>query len=90
VDAGVGAAVGAVATTAVEAGSAGSAGAGSDGETTFSGAGLEEMSLYLKLPCSSSTRVSFQGHSETRVVLNDSVKVILFFFIVSVKKNKKK
>jgi L-aminopeptidase/D-esterase-like protein len=82
---GVGAAVGA-ATTAVEAGSAGAG----DGETTFSGAGLEEMSLYLKLPCSSSTRVSFQGHSETRVVLNDSVKVILFFFIVSVKKNKKK
>jgi L-aminopeptidase/D-esterase-like protein len=74
VGAGVGAAVGA-ATTTVEAGSTG-AGAG---ETTFSGAGLEEMSLYLKLPCSSSTRVSFQGHSETRVVLNDSVKVILFF-----------
>jgi hypothetical protein len=50
------------------------------GATTFSSPPDAGTSLYLKFPFPSSRRTSFQGHSEGRVGLNDSLEILILIF----------
>jgi hypothetical protein len=50
------------------------------GTSTFSSPPDAGTSLYLKFPFPSSRRTSFQGHSEGRVGLNDSLEILILIF----------